>query len=92
MKTDYDAIGKGFIDMLDENELALLAFGMIPHDKFKIILDTYFDVMAEKLTEKDGHYEGLEKEFVLQCLDKKWKNEEESKLAKAIYRNAKMVV
>jgi hypothetical protein len=91
-KTDYDAIAKGFVELLDSNEKAILSFGMIPHKKFKQMMDIFFDVYAEKAVAEGQMYEGWSKEDVLSGMDKKWMSVQEHEISIAVYRHGNLIV
>jgi len=48
---DYDKIAVGFIDCLDRNESACLSFGMIPHEKFKLLTVEISPSISYKITD-----------------------------------------
>ena len=89
---NYDKMATGFISILDEDEKAILAFGMIPHEKFKMLMDSFFDLYAEKAVSKGQRYEGLEKSDLLANMNKEWMAKQENEISLAIYRNARMVI
>ena len=93
MRIDYDAIAKGWIDLLDDNEQAVLAFGMIPHDKFQILIRELYKSLAEKwVRDPRSVVHGMKVDKVIECLKPKFKQEVEHQMSLAIYRNARMVV
>ena len=88
----YDNLGKGFIKLLDDDEIAVLSIGMLPHEKFTHFVDMYFTIYAEKLNEIGARYEGWGVELIKSSFTQKFKSRTEFELSCAVYRNANMVV
>ena len=78
MEIDYDALAVGLLDMFDEGERAVMAFGMIPASKFYPFMKMMWEEMAKK---QNG-----------QVPSKETKETVEHEMSLALYRNAKMVV
>ena len=89
---EVDAIAKGFIDMIGEDNRTILAFGMIPHDFFKLFMKEIKMKVATDYTAPGKLYEGLEPADIVEYIDKDIIREIEHELSVAIYRNAEMVV
>ena len=93
MKIDYDNLGKGFNEMLNEEDKAIMAFGMIPNHVFQKFLDMIYIKIAEVKLQS----EGIEQtpalvDMTKGCITKEFKRQVEQNLSKAIYKHAKMVV
>ncbi len=65
---------------------------MIPLDRFQGLMNEYFSVFAEKLVEPGAKYHGMNAQYVEKCFSEVFKQKEEDRMVKAIYRNADMVV
>lgn len=46
LNINYEALGKGMYDLFDEDEQALVAFGMIPKAKMDITMEQFKDKCA----------------------------------------------
>ena len=60
MTTDYKAIGKGIYGMLDEENRAVVAFGMIPKDMIDLATKCYKEKVARLALERYGIEEDQE--------------------------------
>ena len=76
VRVDFDCIGRGFIDMLPPNERGILAIGMIPDDYWQLLIQP----MHQRIEQAWSGYTQADRQWV------------ESETAKAIYRNAEMIV
>ena len=93
-KADFDALASGWLDMmLDDDERAIMAFGMIPQEKYLPFLQMVLEKLAEPWCTGEGLYAGLVSvKEMAKAFKKEFVREVEDGLTKAIYRNAKMVV
>jgi hypothetical protein len=92
-KIDYDAIGKGFVNLLDEEEQAILKIGMIPLKKYEILLDKFFLNICRNLSENEtGAFYGLAPERLVKCLRDDFKRDCEKQITNAIYKHGDLVV
>lgn len=89
---NYDALAIGLLEIFTEEEKTIMAFGMIPHDKFQWFMEQLFEGIAEKATAPGGTYEGWTAKYVLDNMEEQYKVKVEKEMGKALYRNAKMVV
>ncbi len=92
LNINYDALGKGFVDILDDNEKAVLSFGMIPHIKFQDFMKMIYERISQEYVKKGQYLEGLEAEMVANSLKKEYKSDLEHKISLAIYRHGHLVV
>jgi len=92
MGINYDKLAKGLLETFSAEDKAVIAFGMIPHDKFQWFMGLMYDEIARKLTKEGGKYEYFTYEEVRENLSKETKSKIEHEMSLALYRNAKMVV
>jgi len=50
---DWEALAKGFLELLDDKELNIMAYGMIPAPKFKYFAQKIFDRVTPQFTIKE---------------------------------------
>ena len=78
-------IGKGLYDLMDNNQQAAVAFGMIPKEIIDLVMDKIkkriSDILAEDL--------GLPAKDIYPCLKEDFLNELEHDISLAIYGRAK---
>jgi hypothetical protein len=90
---NYDEIGKGFVDLLDEEEKAVLRIGMIPLKKYELLKEELFKTLCRKLSEdKTSFLFGLDPNKLVKCLKKDFIREVEHKLSVAILNHGNLVV
>ena len=99
MKIDYDKIAKGWLKILkdideisDENNLTIIKYGMIPHARFKSLIQMIKEKIAKDFSQPGRLLENIEIDKITNSFKKDFIAEIEHKMSVAIYKNAKMIV
>lgn len=93
-----DSIAKGWLEMMedrdlyhDENNMTILAFGMIPSNHFNMLMEGIFNKVSQEMTKEGQVCEGIKWQSVKSCLKEDFKTKMRQDMTLAILKNTHTV-